>query len=69
MGWKGVVREIERSARRAQKQREKQFKYEQKMEQIGNTQKEVSDFENYLESLKSFHLQNMNSIDWEKKLS
>ncbi|MFC2138992.1 hypothetical protein ACFLTE_12555, partial [Bacteroidota bacterium] len=69
MGWKGVVREIERSARRAEKQRQRQHKYEQKMEQIGNAQKEVSDFENYLESLKSFHLQDIDYIDWEKKLS
>lgn len=69
MGWKGVVREIERSARRAEKQRQKQYKYEQKMEQIGNAQKEVSDFENYLESLKSFHLQDVDYIDWKKKLS
>ncbi|MCK5149417.1 hypothetical protein KAJ87_00635 [Candidatus Pacearchaeota archaeon] len=69
MGWKGVIQELERSSKRAQKQRERQFKYEQKMTQIEDCKKEVSCYENHLNSLISFHLEEVNFFDWKKKLS
>ena len=67
MGWKSVVRGLEREAKRQIRENERQLRYQQKIEQIEGSKKEVSGFERDVKSLTSFHLKDVNLFDWGEK--
>ncbi len=64
MGWKGLTREMERSARRRQRELERQQKLLGKMQEIEKTAYEVQVYENHIDLLLSVHKECGNVFDW-----
>jgi hypothetical protein len=73
MGWKGTLRAIEASGRRAerealrrQRELERQRKQSEKMQELEQAQYEVELYENKIELLTSIHQDCGNELNWEK---
>lgn len=76
MGWKGGVRSLQASARRAerdahrrQRELEKQHKGYTKMEALDQAAYEVEVYENHLEILMSMHKECEKPVNWKRLLS
>lgn len=59
-----TVRRIERNQQRQARESAKRFKEQQKLEEIGNAEQAVSDWENYVETIQSIHKNCTEPIDW-----
>lgn len=59
-----AVRRVERTQQRQARESAKRFKEQQKIQDIQNAQQAVSDWENYVETLRSIHKDCTEQIDW-----
>lgn len=64
MGWKSLVRTMERNARRHQKELEAQRKQMAKMQETQRAQYEVKVFQNQLDILTSIHKDSSEALNW-----
>lgn len=71
MGWRGTLRttnriinQMERDARRRQRELEKQRKEYEKLEALEQARFEVDDFENYIERITTVHHDCSGTVDW-----
>lgn len=65
MGWKGVLREVQRAAKRAEKEQQRREKERRKQRQRRAAASEVNRFKSYLEEITTIHTQANNPVDWE----
>lgn len=73
MGWRGLVRSMEASARaaernakRRQRELEERQKQNKKMQELEQAAYEVELYENHIDIIKSLHVECSTSIDWAK---
>lgn len=64
MGWKGVLREVGRAAKKAQREQERREKELRKKRRRQAAASEVTSFEYYLEDITSIHCNATDPIDW-----
>lgn len=73
MGWKGTMRSIQASARRAeresarnQREYEKYLKQQQKEYEAAQSRQEVDDYNKYIEIVTGVHKESIPTVDWRK---
>lgn len=59
-----TVRRIERNQQRNARESAKRFKEQQKLEEIGNAQQAVSDWEDYVKTIQSIHKNCTEPVNW-----
>lgn len=65
MGWKGVLREVGRAAKRAEKEQRRREKEERKRRERRAAASEVRRFESHLETIGSVHSTASEPVDWQ----
>jgi hypothetical protein len=66
MGWRGTIRAMAAASRRSAKAADRRYKQQLKAEMLENSAAAVDEWERYLESMISVHVDLADAIDWDQ---
>lgn len=64
MGWRGTIRSINASVKRAEREAQRRHKQGLKEQMIDDAAAAVADWEDYVDQLVSIHVDLANAVDW-----